>query len=88
MQLSFPVFLISLAAKVLVSTVMAGQKWTIYLALTKKKLQRLPDFLSLFEDRLTRRQIQRLLDSLKSEGYIYFDGKPRSIYSFWKYKEK
>lgn len=49
---------------------------------------RMTDFLSLFEDRLTRRQIQRLLDSLKSEGYIYFDGKPRSIYSFWKYKDK
>jgi len=49
---------------------------------------RMPDFLSLFEGRLSRRQIQRLLDSLKSEGYIYFDGKPRSIYSFWKYKEK
>ena len=44
------------------------------------------DFLRLFEDRLTRRQIQGLLKVLKIEGFIYFDGKPRSVDAFWKYK--
>ena len=44
------------------------------------------DFLHLFEERLTRRQIQGLLKVLKAEGFIYFDGKPRSVDSFWKYK--
>jgi len=47
---------------------------------------RMSDFLRLFEDRLTRRQIQGLLKVLKIEGFIYFDGKPRSVDAFWKYK--
>jgi hypothetical protein len=45
------------------------------------------DFLRLFEDRINRRQIQGLLKVLKADGFIYFDGKPRSVNSFWKYKE-
>ena len=48
---------------------------------------RMSDFLRLFDDRLTRRQIQGLLKILKTEGFIYFNGKPRSVDSFWKYKE-
>ena len=44
------------------------------------------DFLRLFEDKLTRRQIQGLLKILKAEEFIYFDGIPRSVDAFWKYK--
>ncbi len=51
------------------------------------KLGRMSDFLRLFDDRLTRRQIQGLLKILKTDGFIYFNGKPRSMDSFWKYKE-
>ena len=47
---------------------------------------RMSDFLRLFEGRLTRRQIQGLLKILKVEGFIYFDGKPRSVDAFWKYR--
>jgi len=47
---------------------------------------RMSDFLRLFEGRLTRRQIQGLLKILKVEGFIYFDGKPRSVNAFWKYR--
>ncbi|MCL5772672.1 MAG: putative DNA binding domain-containing protein [Actinobacteria bacterium] len=48
---------------------------------------KMSDFLRLFEERLTRRQIQGLLKILKAEEFIYFDGKPRSADSFWKYKK-
>jgi len=47
---------------------------------------KMSDFLRLFEERLTRRQIQGLLKILKAEEFIYFDGKPRSVDAFWKYK--
>ena len=47
---------------------------------------RMSDFLRLFEGKLTRRQIQGLLKILKVEGFIYFDGKPRSVNAFWKYR--
>ncbi len=47
---------------------------------------KMSDFLHLFEDKLTRRQIQGLLKIIKDEGFIYFDGNPRSVDSFWKFK--
>jgi len=51
------------------------------IAATLKKLME-----NLKDNRLTRRQIQGLLKILKTEGFIYFNGKPRSMDSFWIYK--
>jgi ATP-dependent DNA helicase RecG len=44
------------------------------------------DFMKLFDDKLNRLQIQKLLFELKNSGLIYFDGKPRSKSSYWKLK--
>lgn len=44
------------------------------------------DFMEVFEFSLSERQIEQLLEELKKEGKIFFDGKPRSRTGQWKLK--
>jgi len=51
------------------------------------KKGRMIDFSELFENKLNRIQIQRLLSELRMDDAIFFDGKQRSKTSYWKIKE-
>jgi ATP-dependent DNA helicase RecG len=48
------------------------------------KKGKMSDFVGLFEDKLNSNQIFILLDELRSDGLIFFDGKRRSPKGLWK----
>ena len=50
------------------------------------KKGKISDFVKLFDNKLNRLQIQKLLSELRSSGLVFFDGKPRSQSSYWKLK--
>ncbi|MHB8279732.1 MAG: RNA-binding domain-containing protein [Candidatus Humimicrobiaceae bacterium] len=50
------------------------------------KKGKISDFMKLFDNKLNRLQIQKLLSELRSSGLVFFDGKPRSQSSYWKLK--
>lgn len=50
------------------------------------KQGRMSDFKKLFEDKLKKSQINKLLSELKEEDIIFLDGSPQSIKTFWRLK--
>ncbi len=52
------------------------------------KKGRMTDFSKLFENKLNNNQIFTLLSELRSDDFVYFDGKQRSSKGFWRQKRE
>jgi ATP-dependent DNA helicase RecG len=63
------------------------QKQVLYTFFKQHKKGRMRDFNELFENKLKKYQINRLLSELKDENIIILDGNPKSIKSHWRIKE-
>jgi ATP-dependent DNA helicase RecG len=52
------------------------------------KKGKMNDFRELFENKLSKKQINILLSELRDESEVFFDGKPRSASAYWRLEIK
>lgn len=64
------------------------QKQVLLNYLSQHEKGKMNDFKVLFESRLSHKQIFILLNELRADEGIYFDGKPRSRAGFWKISKR
>ncbi|MBW6441279.1 putative DNA binding domain-containing protein [Patescibacteria group bacterium] len=62
------------------------QKQVLLNYFKQHKKGKMSDFKKLFEDKLTKPKINKLLSVLKDEDLIFLDGNPQSIKTFWRIK--